>query len=121
MRRYFIFLLVVLMPLKALAASFGICSQDAGTHRQQHHSQSGQQLQATASFHEHEKLKNQQVKNECADCNLCHTACGTFVMFVSGGLLLPSTLLQTLQIDLVARLKAQPSDPPYRPKWSALA
>ncbi len=121
MHRYFILLLVVLMPLKALAASFGICDQDANTHRKQHHSQAEQSLQATASFHEHEQLKSQQVKNECTDCNLCHTACGTFVITLADGLLLPITTSQNLQADLATRLKAQPSDPPYRPKWRTLA
>lgn len=121
MRRFFILLLVVLMPLKVLAASFGMCSQVAATHGQQHHAQEGQAVQSAHQHTEVQLLNGQQTKAECSNCQLCHTACGTFVLMTGDGLSLPSISSQTLPVDLAVSMKAQPSDPPYRPKWPALA
>jgi hypothetical protein len=119
MRRFLILLLVLLMPLKVLAASYGVCSQDAGTHGQKHTTQSVQSMQAN---HDHAHLKNNiQAADDCKQCNLCHTACGVFVVFLGDGLLSPFLASQAVNADHHAGLKTTPSDPPYRPKWPTLA
>jgi hypothetical protein len=107
------------MPLKVLAASYGVCSQDAGTHGQKHTTQSVQSMQAN---HDHAHLKNNiQAADDCKQCNLCHTACGVFVVFLGDGLLSPFLASQAVNADHHAGLKTTPSDPPYRPKWPTLA
>lgn len=119
MRRFFILLLVLLMPLKALASAYGMCSQDAGTHGQKHTVQS---VQSTQANHDHAHLKNNiQAVDDCKQCNLCHTACGVFVIFLGSGLLTPFLTSQAVNADHHAGLKTTLSDPPYRPKWSPLA
>lgn len=116
MRRFFILLLVVLLPLKSLAAAYGICSQDMSAHGQQH------AVALDHIQHDHAPAKNLSPSNmDCSDCKLCHTACGVFVVSLSDALVIANAATQALQTDLAARLKAQPSDPPYRPKWRALA
>lgn len=116
MHRIFILLLIVLMPFKALAAAYGVCSQDASVHGQSH------QLQASPSQHDHESLQSEQgTKQECTHCNLCHTACGAFVMPLANGLPNSNAGLQAVLAHVDISLKNIPSEPPYRPKWRALA
>jgi hypothetical protein len=125
MRRFLILLLVLLMPLKALAASYGVCNQDASTHRQKHTAQSmqlAQSAQTAWASHEHGHLKsNLAASDDCKQCNLCHTACGAFVVLLGSGLLLPPQASQAAHADHSAGIKTMPSDPPYRPKWPSLA
>jgi hypothetical protein len=125
MRRFLILLLVLLMPLKALAASYGACNQDASTHGQKHTAQSmqlAQSGQTASTSHEHGHSKNNlAASDDCKQCNLCHTACGVFVVLLGSGLLLPPQISQAARADHSAGLTTMPSDPPYRPKWPSLA
>ena len=116
MHRIFILLLVVLMPFKALAAAYGVCSQDASVHGQSH------QLQASQSHHENASLQSDLgTQQECTHCNLCHTTCGTFVMPLANGLPNSNAVSQVVLAHVDVSLKNIPSEPPYRPKWRALA
>lgn len=125
MHRFLILLLVLLMPLKALAASYGACSQDISTHEQKHTAQSMQLAQAAQEpllSHEHGHLKsNIPATDDCKQCNLCHTSCGIFVVLLDSGLLVQPLASQAVSADHSAGLKTRPSEPPYRPQWPSLA
>jgi hypothetical protein len=125
MRRFLILLLVLLMPLKALTASYGACNQDVSTHGQKHTAQSmqlAQSAQMPLADQEHGHLKNNiPASDDCKQCNLCHTACGVFVVLLGSDLLAQPQASQLIPADHSTGFKTMPSDPPYRPKWLSLA
>jgi hypothetical protein len=110
------------MSFKALAGAYNMCCENVNTHGQTQLSQPQDSLHTPASHDFRSKLKlESQSGDDCKHCNLCHAACGSCIVLTCDHAVPVSNGSHEIQADHSGVIKTQASDPPYRPKWRALA